>query len=106
MDSSKAKLYEALVDAVNKSPFFNNIPLPAILDNQLEELIHKYGYDKLPEEAKPRFDDDIVPKKEELEDDKEFPSIISTKDQLRKKLKDKLKGLQKKRDKCPKNTLL
>jgi hypothetical protein len=103
MDPAKQKIYEALVDAVNKSPFYNNIPLPAILDNQLEELMHKYGYDKVPEEAKPRFEGDIVPKKE---DDKEFPSVIPTKDDLRKKLKDKLKGLQKKRDKCFRDTLL
>jgi hypothetical protein len=103
MDVPKSKVYEALVDAVNKSAFFNNIPLPAVLDNQLEELIVKYGYDKVPEDAKPKFDDDKKVDKVEV---KEFPSIVPTKEDLRKKLKEKLKGLQKRRDKCPKKTLL
>jgi len=102
MENSKTKLYEALVDAVNKSPHFNNIPLPAILDNQLEELIVKYGYDKVPEDAKPKFDNN---KKEEKEES-EYPSILTIKQDLQKKLKDKLKGLQKKRDRHPKKTLL
>lgn len=86
MNSEKEKLYQALLDAVNKSQYFGNIPLPAVLDNQLEALKEKYGYNNVPEEAKPKF-----------EDEKEKPL---TKAELSKKLRDKLKGLEKKREKA------
>jgi hypothetical protein len=43
---------------VNKSNYYNLIPLPAVLDNRLEELIHKHRYreNDIPESALPSFD--------------------------------------------------
>ena len=71
LDPEKSKLYNALIDAINRSPVFDKIPLPAIIDNQLEELIQKYKYDQLPTEYKPKFEED------KKEDDKpEFESIL------------------------------
>lgn len=88
-DTEKSKLYNALIDAINKSPVFDKIPLPAIIDNQLEELIQKYKYDQLPEEYKPKFTDD---KKEDQKP--EFESIL-----IDKKIKNKVKELKKRIDK-------
>jgi len=67
-DPEKSKLYNALIDAVNRSPHFANIPLPAIIDNQLEELIQKFKYDQLPKEYHPSFD----PPKEDEKDEKDL----------------------------------
>lgn len=88
-DSDKQKLYEALVDAVQRSKNFSAIPLPAILDNQLEQLNEKFGYNKdnIPEDARPKFDDEKV------------QEVKETKEQIKKKLKNKLKNLQKRRNK-------
>jgi len=84
----KQKLYEALIDAVQRSKNFASIPLPAILDNQLEQLNEKFGYNKddIPKDAKPAFPDEKEPIKE-------------TKEEIKKKLKNKLKNLQKRRNK-------
>jgi hypothetical protein len=85
------KALSALVDAVNRSQYFSNIPLPAVLDNHLERLNDKYGYNKqFPDESgnikpivnKPVFED-------------EEPLTID----LNKKLKNKLKELNKRRAK-------
>lgn len=93
MNQEKAKLYEALIDAIQKSPHFNNIPLPAVIDNELEKLNEKYGYNnpEIPEEAKPKFDDPVKP---------------PTKEELQKKLREKLKHLNKRRSKVEKKTLI
>ena len=93
MNTEKEKLYEALLDAIQKSPHFANIPLPAILDNQLETLKQKYGYNDLPEDVQPKFEE-----KEQTEDEK--------KTELKKKLKEKLKHLNKRRSKVEKKTVL
>ena len=92
-DAEKSKLYSALIDAVNRSPHFSSIPLPAIIDNQLEELIQKFKYDQLPKEYHPTFD---PPKEGEKVD--EFPSIL-----VDSKIKNKMKNLKKRIDKEPKN---
>lgn len=89
-DPEKSKLYNALIDAVNRSPHFSSIPLPAIIDNQLEELIQKFKYDQLPKEYHPTFD---TPKEGEKD---EFPSII-----VDPKIKNKMKNLKKRIDKTP-----
>lgn len=88
-DPEKSKLYNALIDAVNRSPHFSAIPLPAIIDNQLEELIQKFKYDQLPKEYHPAFE-----KKEDEKDD--FPSIL-----IDPKIKNKMKNLKKRIDKTP-----
>lgn len=88
-DPEKSKLYNALIDAVNRSPHFSAIPLPAIIDNQLEELIQKFKYDQLPKEYHPTFE-----KKEDEKDD--FPSIL-----IDPKIKNKMKNLKKRIDKTP-----
>lgn len=90
LDPEKSKLYNALIDAVNRSPHFSSIPLPAIIDNQLEELIQKYKYDQLPKEYHPKFD---KPKEDDKDD---FPSIL-----IDPKLKNKMKNLKKRIDKTP-----
>lgn len=90
-DPEKSKLYNALIDAVNRSPHFSSIPLPAIIDNQLEELIQKFKYDQLPKEYHPTFDQ---PK--EGEKVEEFPSIL-----VDSKIKNKMKNLKKRIDKTP-----
>jgi len=89
-DPEKSKLYNALIDAVNRSPHFSAIPLPAIIDNQLEELIQKFKYDQLPKEYLPAFD---PPKEDEKE---EYPSIL-----IDPKIKNKMKNLKKRIDKAP-----
>jgi hypothetical protein len=95
-DPEKSKLYNALIDAINRSSAFDKIPLPAIIDNQLEELIKKYKYDQLPEEQKPKFEDD------KKEDDKpEFESIL-----VDKKINNKVKQLKKRIDKIPPKTII
>lgn len=93
MNQEKQRLYEALIDAIQKSPHFNNIPLPAVIDNQVETLNEKYGYNKpeVPEEQKPKFNDPVIP---------------PTKEELQKKLREKLKHLNKRRGKVEKKTLL
>lgn len=90
-DPEKSKLYNALIDAVNRSPHFSSIPLPAIIDNQLEELIQKFKYDQLPKQYHPSFD---PPKEGEKEE--EFPSIL-----VDPKIKNKMKNLKKRIDKTP-----
>ncbi len=93
MNPEKEKLYEALLDAIQKSPNFANIPLPAILDNQLETLNQKFGYKDLPVEVQPKFDE-----KEQTEDEKKV--------ELRKKLQDKIKHLNKRKQKVNKKTVM
>jgi hypothetical protein len=95
-DPEKSKLYNALIDAVNRSPHFSAIPLPAIIDNQLEELIQKFKYDQLPKEYHPTFD---PPKEGDKKD--EFPSIL-----VDPKIKNKMKNLKKRIDKDPKSDKL
>ena len=96
LDPEKSKLYNALIDAINRSPVFDKIPLPAIIDNQLEELIQKYKYDQLPAEYKPKFEED------KKEDDKpEFESIL-----IDKKINNKVKQLKKRADKIPPKTII
>ena len=92
-DPEKSKLYNALIDAVNRSPYFSSIPLPAIIDNQLEELIQKFKYDQLPKEYHPTFEKPVEGEKVE-----EFPSIL-----VDPKIKNKMKNLKKRIDKEPKN---
>jgi len=96
LDPEKSKLYNALVDAINRSPVFDKIPLPAIIDNQLEELIQKYKYDQLPAEYKPKFEED---KKEDGKP--EFESIL-----IDKKINNKVKQLKKRIDKIPPKTII
>ena len=93
MDQNKEKLYEALLDAIQKSPHFANIPLPAVLDNQLEALNQKFGYTELPPEVQPKFEE-----REKTDEEKRIEN--------RKKLQEKLKHLNKRRGKVPKKTTL
>lgn len=96
---SREVLLNALVDAVNKSSHFSSIPLPAVLDNQLEELNEKFGYNKLDLKYIPTFDAPQEKKEEE-----EYPSIKPpTREELSKKLRDKMKNLNKRIEKMPKN---
>ena len=99
MEVPKVRLYEGLIDAIQRSQYSNSIPLPAILDNQLEKLNEKYGYNKKFEddkgnlteiENKPKFDDeDYEACKKQLEQE-----------DCKGKLKNKLKELQKRRAKA------
>lgn len=96
---SREVLLNALVDAVNKSSHFSSIPLPAVLDNQLEELNEKFGYNKLDPKYVPSFDGPP----EQKEDD-EFGSIKPpTREELSKKLREKMKNLNKRIEKAPKD---
>jgi hypothetical protein len=79
------KIFSALLDAVNRSPYCQNIPLPTILDDNLEALIKKYKYDQLENK-------DLIPKFKE-------PEKIITKEDLSKKLREKIKNLNKRRQK-------
>jgi hypothetical protein len=101
MEVSKVRLYENLIDAIQRSQYSNAIPLPAILDNQLEKLNEKYGYNKKFEdddgnlkqiENKPKFDD---------EDYEACKKNLDSEDN-KGKLKNKLKELQKRRAKTAK----
>ena len=73
---------EALVDAVHASAAFDKIPLPAILDNVVEQLNKKYHYSDLPQDKQPQFTDASA-----------APVPAG------KKLRNKLKTLQKRRQK-------
>jgi hypothetical protein len=96
---SREVVLNALIDAVNKSAHFSSIPLPAVLDNQLEELIDKFGYNKLDPKYHPSFDP--LP---EQKDENEYACIIPpTREELSKKLREKMKNLNKRIEKTPKN---
>ena len=58
MQTEREKLLSALLDAVQRSQHFGSIPLPAVLENPLEELNEKYGYNKIDKKFIPKFDDD------------------------------------------------
>ncbi len=97
MDTTKERIYEKLVDAVSASPYFSQIPLPACLDNKLEELNKRYGYNEenVPKEARPSFDPPTA-------DEDEVPSIKPpTREELSKKLREKMKHLEKRRQAVP-----
>jgi hypothetical protein len=85
-DQDKNKVYEKLIDCINQSKYYSQIPLPAILDNKLEELNEKYGYNKYDLKDRPNFEDE----KEKI--------IKEEKLELSKKLKEKLKHLNKRRN--------
>jgi hypothetical protein len=105
MQTEREKLLNALLDAVQKSKHFGSIPLPAVLDNQLDELNEKYGYTKVDKKFLPKFEND-PPEKEEKE---EFENIViakPTREELSKKLKDKLKNHNKRVANIPPKTLL
>lgn len=103
MEAEREKLLSALLDAVQKSRNFGSIPLPAVLDNPLDDLNEKYGYNKVDKKYLPKFEDDKVEEKEE------FENIIikkPTREELSKKLREKLKNHKKRVDKIPPKTLL
>jgi len=91
---SREAVLNALLDAVQRSPHFASIPLPAVLDNPLEELNEKFGYNKLDPKFIPSFD----PPPEEYEN-----IVPPTKEELSKKLREKMKNLNKRIEKTPKN---
>jgi hypothetical protein len=99
----KEKVYNALLDAIQRSPFFDKIPLPAVLDNPLEELIHKYKYDTLDKKYHPTFDpkpsEETNVNKEESEE--EMPSIL-----INKNIRNKVKQLKKRIEKKPAKTII
>lgn len=103
MQTEREKLLNALLDAVQKSKHFGSIPLPAVLDNHLDELNEKYGYTKVDKKFLPKFEDEKVEEKEE------FENIVITKptrEELSKKLRDKLKNHKKRMSNIPPKTLL
>jgi len=103
MQTEREKLLNALLDAVQKSKHFGSIPLPASLDNPLDELNEKYGYTKLDKKYLPKFDDQIIP------EEKEFENIVITKptrEELSKKLREKLKNYKKRTSNIPQKTIL
>jgi replication-associated recombination protein RarA len=105
MEAEREKLLSALLDAVQRSKHFGSIPLPVALDNPLDELNEKYGYNKVDKKYLPRFEDD-PPQKEEKE---EFENIVikkPTREELSKKLREKLKNHKKRVDKIPPKTIL
>jgi hypothetical protein len=105
MQTERERLLNALLDAVQKSRNFDAIPLPAVLDNHLNDLNEKYGYTKVDKKYLPKFEDD-PPEKEEKE---EFENIViakPTREELSKKLKDKLKNHKKRVANIPPKTLL
>ena len=67
MQTEREKLLTALLDAVQRSQHFGSIPLPAVLENPLEELNEKYGYNKIDKKFIPKFEDDDEPEKDEFE---------------------------------------
>ena len=101
--AQKEKLYNTLLDAVQRSPFFDKIPLPAVLDNPLEELIQKYKYDTLDKKYHPTFDpkpsEETNVNKEESEE--EMPSIL-----INKNIRNKVKQLKKRIEKKPAKTII
>lgn len=101
--AQKEKLYNTLLDAVQRSPYFDKIPLPAALDNPLEDLIQKYKYDTLDKKYHPTFDpkpsEETNANKEESEE--EMPSIL-----INKNLKNKVKQLKKRIEKNPPKTII
>jgi len=103
MQTEREKLLTALLDAVQRSQHFGSIPLPAVLENPLEELNEKYGYNKIDKKFIPKFDDDDVPEKDEFEN---ITIKKPTKEELSKKLREKLKNLKKRRDNIKPKTLL
>ena len=103
MQTEREKLLTALLDAVQRSQHFGSIPLPAVLENPLEELNEKYGYNKIDKKFIPKFDDDNEPEKDEFEN---ITIKKPTKEELSKKLREKLKNLKKRRDNIKPKTLL
>jgi hypothetical protein len=103
MQTERERLLNALLDAVQKSQHFSSIPLPASLDNCLEELNEKYGYNKIDKKFIPKFDD------EEVKEEPEFENIVITKptrEELSKKLRDKLKNLKKRTNNVKPKTIM
>lgn len=98
--AQKEKIYSALLDAVQRSPHFANIPLPAAIDNPLDELIQKYKYDTLDKKYHPTFDP--KPSEETKEEpEEEMPSIL-----INKNIKNKVKQLKKRIEKIPSKTII
>jgi len=107
MEAEREKLLNALLDAVQKSKHFGCIPLPAVLDNPLDELNEKYGYNKVDKKYLPKFEDEKSDEKSEEKE--EFENIVikkPTREELSKKLREKLKNHKKRVDKIPPKTLL
>jgi uncharacterized protein YdhG (YjbR/CyaY superfamily) len=102
MQTEREKLLNALLDAVQKSKHFSSIPLPAVLDNHLDELNEKYGYTKVDKKFLPKFEDE-PPEKEEFEN---IVIAKPTREELSKKLREKLKNHKKRVANIPPKTLL
>lgn len=103
MQTEREKILSALLDAVQKSRNFGSIPLPALLDNSLDDLNEKYGYTKVDKKYLPKFDDEKSEEKEEFEN---ITIKKPTREELSKKLREKLKNHKKRVDKIPPKTLL
>ena len=104
MQTEREKVLSALLDAVQKSQHFGSIPLPAVLDNPLEELNEKYGYNKIDKKFIPKFDnDEVLPEKEEFEN-----ILITTpsREELSKKLREKMKNLKKRTNNKKSKTII
>ena len=105
-EKEREKLLSALLDAINKSKHFGNIPLPAALDNPLDELNKKYGYTKLEEKYIPKFEEDKkIEDKPDLEQEPKNENKLS-REELSKKLREKIKNYRKRVDKIPPKTIL
>jgi hypothetical protein len=131
-EKEREKLLSALLDAINKSKHFANIPLPAALDNHLEDLNERFGYNKLDKKYLPKFEGDKeeddtsgsddslatnlsgmsdIPSVKGYSEDK-LPELESknqnkpTREELSKKIREKIKNYRKRVDKIPPKTIL